>query len=73
MFLSTYLFKMNIIYKLEKSHNNVDDLSRIFINYINAYVYSIIIITANNEFLIEFKNALIIDFHFHQIYEKLQT
>ena len=73
MFLSIYLFKMKIIHKFEKSHNNVDDLSRIFINYIDIYVYSIIIIIANDKFLIELKNALIIDFYFYQIYEKLQT
>ena len=64
---------MIIIYKFKKSHNNVDDLSRILINYINVYVYSMITIIASDEFLIKFKNALIIDSHFHQIYEKLQT
>ena len=62
---------MNIIHKFKKSHNNVDDLSRIFINYIDIYIYSMIIIIASDEFLIELKNALIIDFHFYQIYEKL--
>ena len=65
MYLSTYLFRMNIIYKFEKSHNNVDGLSRIFINYIDAYAYSVITITANDEFLIEFKDVLIIDSHFY--------
>ena len=72
MFLLIYLFRMNIVHKFEKSHNNVDDLSRIFINYIDVYVYSMITIIANDKFLIELKNALIIDFHFHQIYKKFQ-
>ena len=70
MFLFTYFSRMTIIYRSEKSHNNVDDLSRIFIDYIDICVYSVITIITSNEFLIELKNALIIDLHFHQIYEK---
>ena len=64
---------MTITHRLKKSHNNVDDLFCIFIDYIDVCVYSVVTITANNEFLIELRDALIIDSHFHQIYEKLQT
>ena len=62
---------MMIIYRLKKSYNNINNLSRIFIDYINVCVYSVVTITINNEFLIKLRNALIIDSHFHQIYEKL--
>ena len=73
MFLFTYLSRMTIIYRSEKSHNNVDNLFRIFIDYIDVCAYSVATITTNNEFLIEFRDALIINSHFHQIYEKLQA
>ena len=65
MFLFTYFSRMTIIHRSEKSHNNVNNLSRILINYIDICAYSVVTITINNEFLIKFKNALIIDSHFH--------
>ena len=71
MFLFTYLSQMTITHRLEKNHNNVDNLLRIFIDHIDVCVYSVATITINNKFLIKLRNALIIDSHFHQIYEKL--
>ena len=67
---------MMITYRSEKNYkfyNNVDDSSRISIDYIDICVYSVSTITINNEFLIKLRKALIINSHFHQIYEKLQT
>ena len=72
MFLSIYLFKINIIHKSEKNHNNVDDLSKILINYVKINFYLMTIINVNENFLKEFKNVLAMNFHFHVIYEKLQ-
>ena len=70
MFLLIYLFRMNIIYKFEKNHNNVDDFSRISINCVKVNFYSMTIISVSEDFLKEFKNAFAMNFHFHIIYKK---
>ena len=64
---------MNIVHKFKKNHNNIDDLSKILINHVKINFYSMTIISVNENFLKKFKNVLAMNFHFHVIYEKLQT
>jgi len=64
MYLFTYLSRIIIVYRLEKNHNNANDLSRLLINYANVNCYSMITIVVNEEFLHSLRDALKIDFHF---------
>ena len=70
MFFFTYLSHMKIIHRFEKSHQNVDDLFRLFIY--NVEIYSTIILNANEKFYVFIRNFLLIDLHFDKIYNKLK-
>ncbi len=72
MYLFTYLSRIIIVYRLERNHNNANDLSRLSINYANANCYLVITIVVNKEFLHSLRDALKIDLHFRKIYEKIE-
>jgi len=72
MYLFTYLSRIIIVYRLEKNHNNANDLLRLSINYANVNCYSIVTIVVNEEFLHSLRDALKIDPHFWKIYEKAE-
>ena len=72
MYLSIYLFRMKIVHRARKSHNNVDELSRLLIIYVNAYAYLVVTIEVNEKSLDKFKKFLKFDSIFKRIYEKLQ-
>ena len=63
---------MKIVHRAEKNHNNVDELSRLLIIYMNAHVYLVVTIKANEKFLDKLKKSLKSDSIFKRIYEKLQ-
>ena len=70
MFFFTYLSRMKKIHHFEKSHQNVDDLFRLFIY--DVQIYSTIILNANEKFYVFIGNFLSIDSHFDKIYNKLK-
>ena len=72
MYLSIYLSRMKIVHRAKKSHNNVDELSRLLIIYVNAHVYLVITIKVSEKFLDKLKKSLKFDSIFKRIYEKLQ-
>ena len=70
MFFFTYFSRMKIIHRFEKSHQNVDELFRLFIY--DVEIYSTIILSANEKFHAFIRNSLSIDSHFDKIYNKLK-
>ena len=61
---------MKIIHRFEKSHQNVDELFRLFIY--NVEIYFTIILSANEKFHVFIRDFLSIDSHFDKIYNKLK-
>ena len=61
---------MKIIHHFKKSHQNVDDLFRLFIYDVETYFT--IILNANKKFYVFIRNFLSIDSHFNKIYNKLK-
>ena len=72
MYLSIYLFRIKIVHRAKKSHNNVDELSRLLIIYVNAHAYLVVTIEASEKFLDKLKKFLKFDSIFKRIYQKLQ-
>ena len=70
MFLFTYFSRMKIIHRFEKSHQNADDLFRLFTY--DVEIYSTVILNANEKFHVFIRNSLLIDLHFDKIYNKLK-
>ena len=72
MYLSIYLSRMKIVHRVKKSHNNVDELSRLLIIYVHAYTYLVATIKISEKFLDKLKKSLKSNSIFKRIYEKLQ-
>jgi len=64
MYLSTYLFRINIVYCFKKNYNNANKLLRLLINYVNINCYSIITIVISKEFLYNLCDALKVNSYF---------
>ena len=71
MYLSIYLSRIKIVHRARKSHNNVDELSRLFITYVNAHALFVAIIEISEKFLDKLKNSLKLNSIFKRIYQKL--
>ena len=63
---------MKIVHRARKSHNNVDELSRLLIIYVHAHAYLVITIEVSEKFLDKLKKSLKFDSIFKRIYQKLQ-
>ena len=82
MYLFIFLSKMKIIHKINKIHNNANELFKLFIietinflnlrNVYNTHVYFIVVFNVNENFQFDIKKILSNDFHFNQIYIKIQ-
>lgn len=72
MYLFTYLSRINIIYSFERNYNNVDNLSKLSINYTKTICCLVVIIAIDKEFLHDFRDALKIDSYFRKVYKKLE-
>ena len=75
MYLSIYLSKMKIIHRAEKIHNNANDFFKIFIEIEIWYVdvYFIVVLSADQDFQIIIKKALLSNSHFERIYNKIRV
>ena len=62
---------MKIVHHARKSHNNVDELSRLLIIYVHAHAYLVATIEVSEKFLDRFKRSLKSNSIFKRIYEKL--
>ena len=71
MFLSKYMSRMNIVYKSNTSHQNVDELFKL--TTYNTKIYLIVILIANNDFHQKFRQVLFSNFRFDKIYVKIQN
>ena len=71
MFLFKYMFRMNIIHKLNTSHQNINELFKL--TTYKTKIYSIIILIANNDFYRKFREIMFLNFRFDKIYAKIQN
>ena len=72
MYFSIYLSRMKIVHRARKSHNNVDELSRLLIIYVHVHAYFVATIKTSEKFLDKLKKSLKSNSIFKRIYEKLQ-
>ena len=63
---------MKIVHRARKSHNNVDELSRLLIIYVHVHAYLVATIKTSEKFLDRLKKSLKSNSIFKKIYEKLQ-
>ena len=63
--------RMNIVYKSNTSHQNVDELFKL--TTYNTKIYLIVILIANNDFHQKFRQVLFSNFRFDKIYVKIQN
>ena len=71
MFLFKYMFRMNIIHKSNTLHQNVNELFKLATY--NTKIYSIVILTANDDFHRKFREIMFLNFRFDKIYAKIQN
>ena len=71
MFLFKYMFRMNIIHKLNTLYQNVNELFKL--TTYNTKIYSIVILITNNDFHQEFREIMFLNFRFDKIYAKIQN
>jgi hypothetical protein len=74
MYFSIYLFKIKIIHRAKKIHNNVNNCFKMFIEIEICYVdvYFIVVFNANKNFQIVIKKTLSSNSHFERIYDKIR-
>jgi signal recognition particle GTPase len=74
MFFSTFLFRMTIVYRSKKTHQNANDFSRLISKSIKKIFFlSTIIIENKNEFFDHLANALSENDIFHKIHKHLRN
>ena len=71
MFLFKYLSRINIIHRFDKTHQNVDEFSKLSTFNNNAYL--IVFFNVNNEFRSTIQKFLLFDFYFKKLYKKIQN
>ena len=72
IYFSIYLSRIKILHRAKKSHNNVNELSRLLIINVNTHAYLVTIIEVSEKFLDKLKKSLKSNSIFKRIYQKLQ-
>ena len=71
MFLFKYLSRINIMHRFDKTHQNVDEFSKLLT--FNNNAYSIVFLNVDNEFRSTIRESLFFDFHFEKLYKRIQN
>ena len=70
MFLFKYLFRMNIMHRFGKTHQNIDEFSKL--STFSNNVYLIVFFNVDDEFRSTIREFLFFNFHFEKLYKKIQ-